>query len=252
MEAAFKDAEIEQEAEEFKKGDAYQEKVDIQMDDEQVVEKGSVVTSTARGGPMWNRETGVMSMVLTDQAKLRLGQIFPMDHPTPEFRDQRVYTITPMELVNPGKMKCKLHREHPARKTLDQWFKGQHCPKHNMLTQLDVDNHFEHKHKGEFKVVEDDEERRHKAAMLEMQRLQMESMQAIAKRGEVPEASTSATVSAIPGLVEKSDPATAIDPPTFTPADESCPEEGCDYQGTAKQVQGHKMGAHKEVKAATP
>lgn len=226
MEAAFKDAEIQQEVDEFKKGDVHQEGVDIQMDDETMVEKGSVVTSTARGKPLWNRETGVMSMVLTDQAKLRLGQVFPMDHPSPEFAGQRVYTMKPMQLLNPGKMLCKLHRDHPDREVLDQWFKGQHCPKSNMLTQLDVDNHFEHKHKGEFKVVQDDEERTHKAAMLEMQRLQMESMQAIAGKGEV-----------LPKPME----AQPIAP---------CPEEDCNYQGTPAQINGHKS-VHNKVEATT-
>lgn len=184
MEAAFKDAEISQEVEEFKKGGPHQENVDITMDDTAVTES-NVVTSTARGRPLWNRETGVMSMVLTDQAKLRLGQLFPMNHPAPEFRGQRVYTMQEMQPVNQGKMLCKLHRDHPDRKELDQWFLGQHCPKSNLLTQLDVDNHFEHKHKGEWKVVLDDEERQHKTAMLDMQRAQMESMQALAGKNQV-------------------------------------------------------------------
>ena len=75
MEAAFADAEIQQEVDEFVKGDQHTEGV-VAMD---VSEGKDVLTSTARGKPLWNRETGVSSMVLTDQAKLRLGQVFPID-----------------------------------------------------------------------------------------------------------------------------------------------------------------------------
>ena len=229
IDAAFKDAEIALEVEEFRKGGPHQENVKIEMDDTTVTES-NLLTSSAKGRPLWNRETGDMSMVLTDQAGLRLGQLFPMDHPTPEFRGQRVYTRTPMELVNPGKMLCRLHRDHPGRKVLDQWFKGQHCPKSNMLTQLDVDDHFEHKHKGEFKVVQDNEEREHKAAMLEMQRLQMESMQALAGKS--------------PGTIT-----VAGDGPTTTDAT-NCDFENCDYTGTLAQLRGHKS-IHNKVGAAT-
>ena len=222
MEAAFEDAEIQQEVDEFVKGDVHQENVELQMDDP--VTESTVVTSSARGKPMWNRETGVMSMVLTDQAKLRIGQLFPMDHPDPKFRGQRVYTPTPMQLLNPGKMMCRLHKDHPDHKHLDSLgFTGIHCPKDNMLTMLDVDMHFEHKHRGAFKVVEKDEDRQHKAAMLEMQRLQMESMQA---------------------LVSKSQ-AEVAEPETI-----ACPEDECPYTGTPNQVRGHKS-IHSKAEAAT-
>lgn len=225
MEAAFDEAQIAQEAEEFRKGEIHQESVEIKTGDEGITEQTDTLTSSARGKPMWNRETGVPSFILTDQAKLRIAQRFPDDHPNPEFRGQRVYTQTPMQPLNPGSMVCKLHKDHPDREYMDKWFRGQYCAKSNMRTQLDVENHFKSKHKGEHQVVEDYEKREHEKQVLEMQRLQMESMQALAGKNEV-----------LPESLPEEPKTEMLEP---------CPEEGCSYQGTKQQLAGHKMGAHK-------
>lgn len=177
-------------------------------------EMGGLQSSAA---PMriYNRYDGFPSDITTDQAGQRLRVRFDAQHP---WAGQLVWTTKPPDTPpEMGKFLCPLHRESDQREYLDSLNFGRvTCRKATLRTTYDVDGHFKGKHREIFKAVEADKARQLEIQRMDLMREQTAAMQAMAAAQGV------------------------------QPAKESCPVDGCDYEGTPNQVRGHKMGAHKE------
>lgn len=171
--------------------------------------------SSAESMTIYSRYDGEPSVITTDQAGQRLRVRFDGTHP---WAGQLVWTTkAPEHPPRPGIFVCPLHPEGEERAYLDELhFTGIVCPKSNMKTEMDRQDHFRGKHKKIHAAVEADKARQLEVQRMELMREQTAAMQAMA---------------AAQGA---------------QPATEPCPVEGCDYEGTPRQLQGHKMGAHRE------
>jgi hypothetical protein len=95
---------------------------------------------------------------------------------------------TPPEPVN-GSLKCLLNAEHPNRKWVDEaGLLGRTCPKSNLKSEFDVENHMLHRHPQESRLIDTALERERTAEARELARLQIEAMQEpkAARRGRPP------------------------------------------------------------------
>lgn len=175
--------------------------------------------STAEFMTVYNRYDGVPSQITTDQASQRLRVRFDPSHP---WAGQLVWTTTPPK-KGPvvGTLKCPLHLESEERAYLnDLHFGSVTCRKATMKTEMDRQDHFQGKHKKVHKAVEADKAKQLQLQQMELMKEQTAAMQAMASVQGAPAA-----------LV-------------------SCGSDGCTYEGTASQLRGHKMGAHKEKSEA--
>ena len=95
---------------------------------------------------------------------------------------------TPPEPVN-GSLKCLLNAEHPNREWVDEaGLLGRTCPKSNLKSEFDVENHMLHRHPQESRLIDTALERERTAEARELARLQIEAMQEPkpARRGRPP------------------------------------------------------------------
>ena len=141
------------------------------------VREGQLIRSSTAGRiAVWNRETGVQSLINSDQIKA-VGQTrFPSGHPMAR---ERVYTTTPMEPVAKGTHLCRLHPDHPDRARLDAMgLRGRVCRKQGIPSEFDADMHLRLKHKNAFQIIKEDEVRQEREEYRQMQRDTQEMMQA--------------------------------------------------------------------------
>ncbi len=126
-----------------------------------------------------------------------------------------------------GTIKCFLHPDSSDQVILDEiGLSGMPCPKKTLKNPHSKRMHALHRHPEEWLAYQDFLDGRKEAEATARQDAQLEATLVLAgKAARAP--------SAPPGAVS------------------ACPEEGCAYQGTKRQIQGHKMGAHK-AEAATP
>jgi hypothetical protein len=95
---------------------------------------------------------------------------------------------TPPVPIN-GSLKCLLNAEHSNRKWIDDaGLLGRTCPKSNLKSEFDVENHMLHRHPQEARLIETALERERTAETRELARLQIEAMRApqAARRGRPP------------------------------------------------------------------
>lgn len=147
------------------------------------------LTSTASEIHVWNRETGVASIVIFDAIKARMRQRFPADHPNPAMRGAKVYTLHPAEcdcgeaycdpapMAYRGTIPCTLSMDNPDRQaqvvTLGYGAPEYICTKPPIFTSTIVrDRHVRKSHKEFWEATErfrqdsrDAEDRAERAAM---------------------------------------------------------------------------------------
>jgi hypothetical protein len=126
-----------------------------------------------------------------------------------------------------GAVKCFLHKNSPERALMDSLgLQGKFCPAGQLANAYAKYIHESGKHVKTWDIwqkhVSDEKEKQ----AIERQDRQFEA--------------TMAQNAAILELARGNQAA-----PTATEVMESCPIEGCAYTGTANQVRGHKVGAHK-------
>lgn len=126
--------------------------------------------------------------------------------------------INDVPKFQPGKFKCFLHAESPERETgllAELGLAGTVCPAGKLANGSSKKLHAEHRHKNEWRAIvehiaeqREDEDRAQRTQ-------QLEATLQIARGGQI-------TADLLP-----------------------CEVEGCDFEGTKRQLQGHRMGAHK-------
>jgi len=120
-----------------------------------------------------------------------------------------------------GNVKCFLHAESIERQAglLDEiGLSGKQCIAGSLANEHSKDMHGQHRHRQEYTALQSFLEKQERQADRDRQERQLEATLALA-RGATGQAM--ATALAV------------------------CPVDGCGYEGTPKQVQGHQMGAHK-------
>ena len=155
--------------------------------DEDGIVQGMKGKSTSVWVTIYHRQTGLPSHVTPDRAKKKLVE-----------RDDRgllVFTRTPLpgkeyvtdsvthmpKLLNPKRQLCRLHPGHKDRGWLDEiGLESQTCNVDNLPNDFQAVMHLRKKHKQEYAAIEAETERRDKERAEEMQRKQMEAMQAMA------------------------------------------------------------------------
>ena len=88
-----------------------------------------------------------------------------------------------------GVLKCLLHAEHSNREWIDKsGLTGRTCPKCNLKSEFDVENHMLHRHPQESRLINLALERERTAEARELASLQIEAMRApqAARRGRPP------------------------------------------------------------------
>lgn len=156
------------------------------------------IESTAAEIEMWNRETGVMSLVLFDAIKARRRQRFPEDYPDPRFAGQRVFTLhrhgcdcgkqncDPAPEVLAGTLACPLSRFASAEQQAEVkaiGFGGRiTCGKPAyFLNDYDVDLHVEKAHPRYYTLRERYREREERQRDREEQRALRQSLAGLAQ-----------------------------------------------------------------------
>ncbi len=154
------------------------------LDELQKILKGTGNTlgglqSSAEDMIVYNRYDGEPSTITTDQAGQRLRVRFDDSHP---WAGKLVWTTkAPESPPRPGVLLCPLHPESQERAYMDELrFTGILCRKSNMKTEMDVQDHFQGKHKKIYKAVEADKERQIKLQQMELMREQTNAMKAMA------------------------------------------------------------------------
>ena len=84
-----------------------------------------------------------------------------------------------------GSLLCMLHPDAPNRKEYDRWgFKV--CPKANLMTEADVEQHMKARHKREWATIEKERVRGEKEADRALQRETLKAMTAMVKASTPP------------------------------------------------------------------
>jgi len=126
-----------------------------------------------------------------------------------------------------GSVKCFMHPEAEERETLNSLgMAGKTCIAGSLANIYAKRIHERSSHKREREMYQGHLDDEKEAAAIARQDKQYEAMMAMAR------ANSPAVVESAPVAV-----AEALAP---------CPVEGCDYEGTKVQLNGHRMGAHKE------
>lgn len=112
-----------------------------------------------------------------------------------------------------GQVKCFLHRDSEERQILTEIGITKLCPAGNLASLHSKRIHAQHRHRQEWEPYQEWLAAQSEQENRDRQDRQLEATLAIAR-----------------GV-------------TGAPAPETCDQ--CDYEGTARQVQGHRMGAHK-------
>ena len=151
----------------------------------------------------------------------------------------------------PGTVKCFLHADSPDREVLDELGLSRTCPMAALKNPHSKRMHALHRHPQEWLAFQEHLEAAEKAEEKAAQKAQLAATLALARgaaasRGgewldNVADGPGDDFVAAAADQSVEKAVAKALSP---------CPEEGCNYQGTTKQLNGHKMGAHKQAEAA--
>ena len=103
---------------------------------------------------------------------------------------QRAFSLTPPATPPPvGKLLCMLHSDAPNRKEYSTYgFRS--CPKCNLMTEADVEQHMRARHKREWAIIIRDRDKRERDEDRAIQRETLQSLVAVAKANApaVPEA----------------------------------------------------------------
>lgn len=154
------------------------------LDDLQNILKGTGSTlgglqSSAESLTIYSRYDGESSDITTDQAGQRLRVRFDDSHP---WAGQLVWTTkAPENPPRPGELLCPLHEKSDERAYMNELrFTGIICRKSNMKTEMDVQDHFQGKHKKIHKAVEADKARQIQLQQMELMKEQTNAMKAMA------------------------------------------------------------------------
>lgn len=116
-----------------------------------------ILESTAGLIPIYSRDTGDVSMALTDRLKALLKKRFPPEH---HMAGQLVFSLSPTVEPFRGQIKCLLHPDHPDRAYLDSvGLRGKYCPANHIASEFDLESHMQHKHHREWATIQRQRER---------------------------------------------------------------------------------------------
>jgi len=135
---AAEDAAIEAAVEQLQKG-GVERVVQYSEDVKAVIGEGDAksITLTSTGGkvPVYHRETGLRSDILSDQLKAVLKKRFAAPHP---MAGQLVFSLQPTVTPARGEVICLLNPDHPQRAYFDSiGLRGKFCYSRHIASDFD-------------------------------------------------------------------------------------------------------------------
>ena len=99
---------------------------------------------------------GMASTVPLYMLAKKLRQRYPNESTYPaNLRGKPVFSLRPTVTPTVGEYKCWFHPESPMREEMDEiGYRGNECPKSNIPTAIEAENHMMHKHSREWAGIE--------------------------------------------------------------------------------------------------